>query len=514
VRWEVPEHLRHEFQVSAMILRSHRDKTYPGAMVASLSIPWGSTGNQLGGYHLVWPRDLVECAGALLALGAEDEARNTLRYLIATQDEDGHWDQNQWLGGAAYWKGLQLDEAAMPVLLAATLAERDALDGMEVTDMVERALGYIVRNGPSSQQDRWEENEGINCFTIASCISSLVAGAPFLPLRARRLVLALADFWNANIETWLAATNGPLVERFGVASYYIRTAPVRVMQDPAALMDPVLVRNRPGEAPPALEQVGTDFLQLVRCGLRDAGDPVMLDTVKVSDGLLKVETPSGPTWHRYVDDGYGEHSDGSAYDGTGHGRGWPLLTGERGHYALCAGEDIMPFIEAMMAMSSPLGLIPEQVWDSEPIARYDLKPGKPSGSAMPLVWAHGEFIKLCHSRTLGRPVDRPEATWARYRGVPPRIDYTIWGPNMRPRRMLAGHTLTIALKAPARVHWGVNGWNDVQDVETRDTGLGLYVADLPVAALAAGETLQFTFFWTHTQQWEGQDHEVVVAMAT
>ena len=264
---------------------------------------------------------------------------------------------------------------------------------------------------------------------------------------------------------------------------------------------------------PASAQVATDFLQLVRYGLRSADDPHIRDSLKIIDGLLKTETPSGPVWHRYNDDGYGEHDDGGAFDGEGRGRGWPLLTGERGHYAVAAGEDALPYIEAMMAMSSPLGLIPEQVWDSAPIARYDLKPGKPSGSAMPLVWAHGEFIKLCYSRMLGRPVDRPSATWDRYRGVRPKLDYTIWGPNMRPRRMIAGHTLTIALKAGARVHWGVNGWKEVRDVDTRDTGLGVHVADLPVAALAAGETIQFTFLWAETRAWEGQDYDVQVIAA-
>ena len=153
------------------------------------------------------------------------------------------------------------------------------------------------------------------------------------------------------------------------------------------------------------------------------------------DLLLKTETPSGPVWHRYDSDGYGEHDDGGPFDGAGRGRGWPLLTGERGHYALAAGEDVLPYIEAMMAMANPVGLIPEQVWDAAPIPERGLAPGKPSGSAMPLVWAHAEFIKLCFSRELGRPVDRPAAAWARYRGARPTIDYDIWGPNYRPRRL-------------------------------------------------------------------------------
>jgi glucoamylase len=261
---------------------------------------------------------------------------------------------------------------------------------------------------------------------------------------------------------------------------------------------------------PASAQVATDFLQLVRYGLRLPSDPAIADSVKVVDHLLKTDTPSGPVWHRYNDDGYGEHEDGSAFDGTGRGRGWPLLTGERGHYALAAGQDVLPFIEAMLAMGNPLGLIPEQVWDSAAIPEFGLTLGKPSGSAMPLVWAHSEFIKLCYGHVLGYPVARPAATWKRYGGTRPAPGYDIWGPAYRPRRLRSGLALTIALKTPARVHWGVNGWKQVRDLDTRDIGIGVHVADLPVTGLAAGESVQFTLYWRDAERWEGEDYEVMI----
>ena len=121
---ELPEECARQVQISTMVLRVHQDKTYPGAMVASLSVPWGNTREERAGYHLVWPRDLCESAGALLAVGALHEARNVLGYLAATQMADGHWYQNQWLGGTGHWLGVQLDETAFPVLLTAALAER------------------------------------------------------------------------------------------------------------------------------------------------------------------------------------------------------------------------------------------------------------------------------------------------------------------------------------------------------------------------------------------------------
>ena len=127
---------------------------------------------------------------------------------------------------------------------------------------------------------------------------------------------------------------------------------------------------------------------------------------------------------------------------------------------------------------------------------------------MPLVWTHGEFIKLCYSRALGHPVDRPVATWKRYRGRRPEIAHAVWGPRYRPRHVRAGDRFIVALRAPARVHWGRNGWRDARDIETQDTGLGAYAAELPVAGLGAGETIQFTFFWLDGGSWEGVDYEV------
>lgn len=499
------------FALSATVLKVHQDRTYCGAAVASLSVPWGETSESRGGYHLVWSRDLVETAGALVAMEDYDEARDVLRYLIATQLPDGHWFQNQWLGGTAFWEGVQLDESAFPVLLASALRERDALGGIPVKDMIRRAVTFIAREGPATGQDRWEEDAGLNTFTLAVAIAALVEASAFLDGEARDFALRLADCWNAHLEDWAFVRDTPLARQLGVDGYYIRTAPPDVLTRDLAQFERVRIKNLAVDPDlPATARIATDFLQLVRYGLRRADDPAIVHSVTVVDRLLKTDTPNGPVWHRYNDDGYGEHDDGRPFDGTGRGRGWPLLTGERGHYALAAGEDVLPYLEAMLAMGSPLGLLPEQVWDSAPVPGRGLVPGKPSGSAMPLVWAHSEFIKLCYGRVLGRPVDRPAATWSRYGAVRPTIDYEIWGPSYRPRRIRFGNALCIALRAPARVHWGTNGWKTARDIDTRDTGLGVYVADLPVRGLAAGETVQFTFLWRATDAWEGQDYEVLI----
>lgn len=511
---EAAHPLHDQFLVSTTVLRSHLDKTYPGAMVASLSVPWGDSGHERSGYHLVWPRDLVQCVGALLALGAESEARETLRYLIATQNADGHWHQNQWLGGQPEWQGIQLDEAALPVLLAVALAEREALGGIEIADMVRTALGFIARRGPATDQDRWEENAGLNAFTLATCIAALVAGSPFLPQAAAEWAVDLADFWNANIERWMVACDTDLDRDAAVHGHYVRTVPIRVLQTRDALGDLVPIHNRVGNPTlPAAQQVSTDFLQLVRLGLRSADDPSVIDSLTVVDRLLKTSTPVGPAWKRYNGDGYGEHEDGAPYDGTGRGRLWPLLTGERGHYEVAAGRDPLPYLQAMAAMASPGGMLPEQVWDAAPIATRRLFPGRPTGAAMPLAWAHAEFVKLSMSRHLGWPVDRPAAVWQRYKGQRRTAHRAFWWPHAAITDCPAGAVLTIAADRPARIHWGIDGWRQVTDCISHATGLGFFAVGLPTRGLRSGQWVDFTIQWLDDEQWIGLDYRIDVLPA-
>jgi glucoamylase len=505
---ELAPALQAQLATSAMVLRVHQDKTYLGAIIASLSIPWGNSRDDIGGYHLVWPRDLAECAGGLLALGATAEAAGVLRYLIATQQADGHWSQNQWLDGEAYWHGRQLDETGFPVLLAAALDELNALDGIDIRDMVRRALTWIAGNGPATDQDRWEEDAGINAFTLAVCISALVCGARYLTEPARSFALMLADYWNSRIETWTTVRDTPLGRECGVPAYYVRCAsPPAIGTDGLKQVLPIKnCRFDPGLS--AGEQVSTDFLQLVRLGLRDANDPIVVDTIKVIDRQLRVDTPFGPAWHRYTSDGYGEHADGAPYDGVGVGRAWPLLTGERGHFEVAAGRDALAYLEAMAAMTSPGGMIPEQVWDSAAMPQFNLWPGKPSGSAMPLVWAHAEFIKLAVSRQLRRPFDRPETVWQRYGGRRPAPDYALWMPRVPIDELATGHTLRICLPESAVVHWGVDGWQGITDTASVDQGLDMHVVEISGALLATKQSIDFTIYWTASSRWEGRDYAV------
>jgi glucoamylase len=508
-------------RVSAAVLKTHEAKRFLGGLIASLAIPWGfSKGDDdLGGYHLVWPRDLAESSGGLLAIGALDEACRVIHYLRVTQEADGSWPQNMWLDGRPYWGGVQMDETAFPILLVEIARREGALKDSDIADfwpMVKRAASFLVRNGPVTQQDRWEEDPGFSPFTLAVEVAALLIAADLSDSQNEpeiaRYLRETADIWNDNIERWTYVSGTELAKNHGVEGYYVRIAPPEEADAASPAKGFVPIKNRPpGQSnKPASQIVSPDALALVRFGLRAPHDPRILNTIKVIDELLKVQTPNGPAWHRYNDDGYGEHEDGSPFDGTGIGRAWPLLTGERAHYELAAGhkKEAQRLLCALEAFANPGGMIPEQIWDSEDIPDLELFCGEASGSAMPLVWAHSEYIKLRHSLQDGKIFDMPAQTFERYIEQKTETITTSWRFNHKCQSIPAGNTLRIELLSPGIVQWSANGWKDAQDKKTSDTGLGVHFADLPSKDLAPETEITFTIYWIDQDCWEGTDYHV------
>ncbi len=261
--------------------------------------------------------------------------------------------------------------------------------------------------------------------------------------------------------------------------------------------------------------ISPDALALVRFGLRAADDPRILNTVKAIDSLLRRELPAGSYWYRYNDDGYGEHADGAPFDGAGIGRLWPLLTGERAHYELAAGrpQEARRLLAALEAAASTGGLLPEQIWDSEDIAARELFLGRPSGSAMPLVWAHAEHIKLLRSLRDNAVFDTPPQTLDRYvKNTPPPAPI-VWRSTARVDRVAPGRVLRLECLAQARIRWSTDGWKTISDDDAIATGLGLYVFDLPAERLTDGTIVRFTMFWPGQNRWEGTDFQVEIAPA-
>jgi glucoamylase len=511
------------YHISAAVLRTHESKRVEGGIIASLSIPWGFSkpDDDLGGYHLVWPRDLVEIAGGFIAMGAHEHVRRVVRYLQVTQEPDGHWSQNMWLDGTPYWHGIQMDETALPILLVDLAARHGVIDTTwldELWPTVRRAAAFLVRNGPVSPQDRWEEQPGYAPFTVATEIAALLVAADLAEAAANttaaEYLRETADAWNASIERWLYVAGTELAQLHGVDGYYVRVAQPDRGDAPSPCHGFVPIKNRPpNEATgPAASIVSLDALAFVRFGLRAPDDPRIVSTVKVIDATLKVDTPRGPAWHRYQGDEYGERPDGRAYDGTGVGRAWPLLTAERGHYELAAGrvDSANQLARAIEAMAGDSGLIPEQIWDSADIPDRELFLGHPSGSAMPLVWAHAEYVKLCRSLQDGEIFDRPPQTVERYllnRTTSSRI---AWRFNNKVRAIPPGRTLRVETLQPALVHWSVDGWRTVHDEPTRDTTLGVHLVDLPTLRLSRDDRVDFTFYWPEADRWEGIDYQVCI----
>ena len=514
----LPESVVDLYRVSAAILTVHEDKRASGAMIASLSIPWGNTksDHELGGYHLVWPRDLVNSAGALIALGHSVYARRTLRYLMSTQEADGRWAQNLWLDGTPYWNGLQMDEVAFPILFAEMLRREGKLEDLDPYPMIRRAAAFLVCHGPVTGQDRWEENGGYSPFSMAVEISALLVAAEFAERAGESALGTLfretADAWNARIEQWTYVRGTTTAREVGVDGYYVRVAPSDVDDAAPASGGHIPIKNRPSGSDWARyeEVVSPDALALVRYGLRDPNDPRIVNTVKVIDARLRAQTATGPAWYRYNGDGYGEQEDGAPFDGVGVGRPWPLLAGERAHYELAAGrpEVAVQLLGVMRAQASDGGMLPEQVWDGPDLPEFELVNGRATGSAMPLVWAHAEYAKLVRSLHDGRVFDMPQQPYERYVRERVGCDITIWAPHCRASTMPVGNRLRIQSPADATIRWRVNDAEPV-DVASVDTTIGVFLAQLDTGLLAAGSVIRFTVVPVNGGGWSS-DHTIEI----
>ena len=215
-------------RISHNVLLAHEDKLYSGAFIASASIPWGNSksDDDLGGYHLVWTRDMIQSASALLACGRQETALRALVYLACTQHPDGGFAQNFWIDGTPYWSGIQLDEVAFPIILAWRLWKLNALGGFDILPFVTRAASFLVRYAPVTQQERWEENAGYSPSTLAVVISALICAADISRAKFPQLAAFLGDYadWiEAHLDEWTTTTAGVLLP--DVPYHYMRVRP-------------------------------------------------------------------------------------------------------------------------------------------------------------------------------------------------------------------------------------------------------------------------------------------------
>ncbi len=440
-------------QASALALKAHEDKTHAGALIASLSIPWGDTVSAEyfnTGYRAVWVRDFYQVATAFLALGDADTALTAFRYLDRVQvkpDTPGkHADgasgwflQKTHVDGTQEWYQVQMDQTAMPIMLAWDLWQAGALSEAELshwyTTMIKPAAEFLANGGlvhfrgdryviapPASKQERWEEQQGLSPSTTAAVIAGLICAADIArrvagdPIAASFYELR-ADVFERDLEASMFTRSGV----YGDHEYFLRVTQNTDPNDGAA------IEAKNGQ--PALNEkkvVDGGFLELVRYGVRYPTHSAILDSLEELDETrsddsrlrytFSVDGNSYPGWRRYAQgDGYGEpNTDGSNFTGDrgdNRGRVWPIFTGERGHYELerikaengaITDTDIASlrglYVRAMEHFANDGLMLPEQVWDGVGSnATHGYTAGEGTNSATPLAWSHAEYVKLVRS---------------------------------------------------------------------------------------------------------------------
>lgn len=458
-------------QASALMLKVQEDRTYAGALIASLSNPWGDTVDATKsstGYKAVWPRDFYQCAMALAALGDRETPLAAFHYLPTVQvgpktpgntGAGGWFLQKSHVDGTPEWVGVQLDQTAMPIMLGWKLWKLGWLPDAELkayyAQMLKPAADFLVKGGkvglgwnsatitpPFTQQERWEEQGGYSPSTTAAVIAGLVVAGDIAQAAgdtaSAELYRKTADDYSSKVEARMVTTKGA----FGDGHYYLR---LNSDQDPN---NKSTVEERNGQQPvPEDRMLDAGFLELVRYGVRRADDPAIvaslpkLDDESLED-LYRVRygfTYPGvegvfPGWRRYGVDGYGEDTKTGANYGAGdqmrpgqRGRVWPIFTGERGHYALAlAGLSGEPdgaavrkirdtYVKAMELFANEGLLIPEQVWDGVGAASpHGYARGEGTNSATPLAWSHAEYVKLLRSVSDGQVWDNYAPVRARF----------------------------------------------------------------------------------------------------
>ncbi len=421
-----------EYYLSANVVKASEDKTFPGAIVASLASPWGqaiSAGDPnnpfFGSYREVFARDLYEAWTGLMLDGDLATARAVVNFLFNDQQQaDGSMPRNSLLNGmtAPDSFGTQLDEASYPIIMAFQLGMTNAT---LYQNHIKPAANFVIGHGPAFGVERWEEQNGYSPSTIAAEIAGLVAAADIAKVngdtQSAQLWLGVADDWQRSVEGWTVTTTGPLASH----PYFIRLSKTG---DPNAA-----ISYNVGNGGPTLDQrsvIDAGFLELVRLGLKPFNDTAVTESLPVVDATIETNTASGSGWHRYNGDGYGDGaSDGHPWAPTGQGTGhvWPLLTEERGEYDVSSGQasTALTLLATMQNFASGVGLIPEQDWElpnlapspygTDPtVASIGFQNGQPAGSAAPLTWSAGVYVRLLRDLTTNKLLEQPTDTYNRY----------------------------------------------------------------------------------------------------
>ncbi|WP_428613629.1 glycoside hydrolase family 15 protein [Shewanella sp.] len=445
---------------SALVLKAQEDKTHAGALIASLSNPWGDTVSAVKGstgYKAVWPRDFYQCAMAFLAMGDTQTPKVAFEYLEKVQVSEatpgyegvpGWFLQKTHVDGQIEWVGVQLDQTAMPIMLGWKLWHAGVLSDQEISQwyqtMLKPAADFLVTGGEvnldwnhtqivplKTQQERWEEQQGYSPSTAAAVIAGLISASDIAKqaqdLAAAERYLATAKEMAAKLDTLMVTQSPMLSASDGTqAPYYLRLAPNGTPDKADKLADN---NGRAGLDQRLILDGG--FLEMVRYGVKPATDArinatlKLIDNTKLEDNLrvrYEFTAKDGtrfPGFRRYGNDGYGEDTQtGGNYAENGsntpgqRGRVWPFFTGERAHFELAKAiatdsldaakkqQLIDTYVKGMEAFANNGLMLPEQVWDGVgDSTRFNYQLGQGTNSATPLAWTHAEYVKMVRSLT-------------------------------------------------------------------------------------------------------------------
>jgi len=443
-----------QYYLSAMTLKCMQDKSN-GAMIAGIGTPWGSSkiNNDVGGYHVVWSRDMYKFANALITAGDAASAADAVNWLfnVDMDPSTGRFPQNAFVSGQPHWNNTQMDEQAMPIILAYRLGP-SAYNPL--WPKIRLTANYIYSTGPRTDEERWEENPGYSPSTIAAEIAGLVDAAQIALANNDTADAAnwlnAADYWQQNVIAWTYTTEGcPNVNsNCNSTSMYMRINPSGAQSggglpggwNPSVYPNPnmpIVIGNN-GGAHRAIDIIDGGFLELVRMGVKRPNDPTITNSLIAYDGVIKqtIGSNASPAWFRYNFDGYGETNTGDPYNNsTGRGRLWPIFDAERGNYQIATtgtGGAGAPYLSALKAFSTAQGFISEQIWNPSTMLPGDADnasgwivttpagdtPGSITGSMEPLNWAQGEYINLLADIAAGRVIDIPQVVCSRYFACP------------------------------------------------------------------------------------------------
>ena len=483
-----------EYYLSANVLKTSQDKQ-TGAFIAGLGTPWGdSTGDGNGGYHLVWERDMYEFASALIVAGDTADPIRAVHWAFNTQQQsDGHFPQNSFVNGTPYWNGIQMDEQAFPIMLAWKLGITDSSD---YTNHIKPAANYIVQHGPTTGQERWEENGGYSPSTIAAEIAGLVTAADIARINgdtsSQSLFNSTADSWQSQVVNWTFTTTGPI----GNGHYFERIDSDGNPND----SNTINIANGGGSYDER-SIVDSGFLELVRQGVMPASSTYITQSLAAVDATIKQTINGNDYWYRYNHDGYGETTSGANYTGAGVGRLWPLLSGERGIYTVADGGSGDAALTAMIASANSTGMIPEQIWNTSAPSGYT--PGTPTKSMNPLNWAMGEFITLLVSTSTHTIADVPSIVYNRYVGSTSNPVTSSPNPPVSNQATTITYAGTLAASATSiTLHWGYNNWTGPTNAAMTKQSNGTWQATITLPASATQLNMAF---YNQSNTWDNNN---------